>query len=203
MTATGDFLLLSSVIPEHHSGLPAPLLHSVAVPRHRATKSLYCYDIMAAHCIVRAGHQAGLVSHGCTIQLLKTITCLQAGYLEQGTTGSSLGDTAGLRSVHRCRSVVQFAYGEDGLDVTKKSFMKEFGFLARNAERFAQQVDLAGAKRSSDINGLSPLEAAAQKRNRCPRAPASSPQLRMILCVIALGPLDCPIPADLSMSATA
>lgn len=62
---------------------------------------------------------------------------------------------------------MQFAYGEDGLDVTKKSFMKEFGFLARNAERFAQQVDLAGAKRSSDISGLSSLEVAAQKLNRC------------------------------------
>ena len=69
---------------------------------------------------------------------------------------------------------MQFAYGEDGLDVTKKSFMKEFGFLARNAERFAQQVDLAGAKRSSDISGLSPLEAAAQKRNRCLLIPSQA-----------------------------
>ena len=104
---------------------------------------------------------------------------------------------------------MQFAYGEDGLDVTKKSFMKEFGFLARNAERFAQQVDLAGAKRSSDINGLSPLEAAAQKRNRCPCAPAPLPQALISGCTCALYhwvpvvPLDCPISADLSMSATA
>lgn len=65
-----------------------------------------------------------------------------------------------------CRSVVQFAYGEDGLDVTKKSFMREFGFLARNAQRFAQQVDLAGAQLSSSISGLKPVEAAVQKRNR-------------------------------------
>ena len=65
-----------------------------------------------------------------------------------------------------CRSVVQFAYGEDGLDVTKKSFMREFGFLARNAQRFAQQVDLAGAQFSSSISGLKPVEAAVQKRNR-------------------------------------
>ena len=69
---------------------------------------------------------------------------------------------------------MQFAYGEDGLDVTKKSFMKEFGFLARNAERFAQQVDLAGAKRSSDITGLSPLEEAAQRRNRCHLLPSEA-----------------------------
>ena len=62
---------------------------------------------------------------------------------------------------------MQFAYGEDGLDVTKKSMMGEFGFLARNAQRFAQQMDLAGAQRSSELSGLSPLEAAAQKRNRC------------------------------------
>ena len=62
---------------------------------------------------------------------------------------------------------MQFAYGEDGLDVTKKSMMGKFGFLARNAQRFAQQMDLAGAQRSSELSGLSPLEAAAQKRNRC------------------------------------
>ena len=86
--------------------------------------------------------------------------------LEQLILGSS-DRICVVRRTLGCRSVVQFAYGEDGLDVTKKSFMKEFGFLARNAERFAQQVDLAGAKRSSDISGLSPLEAAAQKRNRC------------------------------------
>lgn len=61
---------------------------------------------------------------------------------------------------------MQFAYGEDGLDVTMKSFMREFGFLARNAQRFAQQVDLAGAQFSSSISGLKPVEAAAQKRNR-------------------------------------
>lgn len=50
--------------------------------------------------------------------------------------------------------------------MTKKSFMREFGFLARNAERFAQQVDLAGAQRSSSISGLEAVEAAAQKCNR-------------------------------------
>ena len=35
---------------------------------------------------------------------------------------------------------MQFAYGEDGLDVTQTAMMRQFGFLARNAPRFAQQV---------------------------------------------------------------
>jgi len=65
------------------------------------------------------------------------------------------------------RSVVQFAYGEDGIDVTQRSFLREFGFLARNAERFAQQVDPAGAERASRLAGLQPLEQEALRRNRC------------------------------------
>lgn len=65
------------------------------------------------------------------------------------------------------RSVVQFAYGEDGIDVTQRSFLREFGFLARNAERFAQQVDPAGAERASRLAGLNPLEQEALHRNRC------------------------------------
>lgn len=35
-------------------------------------------------------------------------------------------------------SVVQFAYGEDGLDVTNVSYMRQFKFLAANAARFEQ-----------------------------------------------------------------
>ena len=65
-----------------------------------------------------------------------------------------------------CRSIVQFAYGEDGVDVTARSFMREFGFLSRNAERFAQQVDPAGAERASAVSGLADIEQQALRRNR-------------------------------------
>ena len=44
-----------------------------------------------------------------------------------------------------CRSIVQFAYGEDGIDVMNVSYLREFGFLSRNAERFAQQLNLQQA----------------------------------------------------------
>ncbi len=42
-------------------------------------------------------------------------------------------------------SVVQLAYGEDGLDVMNVSYIRQFEFLARNAERLAQQVDKEAA----------------------------------------------------------
>ncbi|GAX74019.1 hypothetical protein CEUSTIGMA_g1469.t1 [Chlamydomonas eustigma] len=51
-------------------------------------------------------------------------------------------------------SVVQLLYGEDGLDVTTVSYMRQFGFLAKNAQRFAQQLDLEGAKKVSKVAGL-------------------------------------------------
>lgn len=35
-------------------------------------------------------------------------------------------------------SLVQLYYGEDGLDVLNTNYMRQFGFLARNADRFAQ-----------------------------------------------------------------
>ena len=61
---------------------------------------------------------------------------------------------------------MQFAYGEDGLDVTQRSMMREFGFLSRNADRFAQQVDLAGANAASQACGLTAIEQQAHQRNR-------------------------------------
>ena len=62
---------------------------------------------------------------------------------------------------------MQFAYGEDGIDVTARSFMREFGFLARNADRFTQQVDPAGAERASRLSSLVDMEQEALRRNRC------------------------------------
>ena len=61
---------------------------------------------------------------------------------------------------------MQFAYGEDGVDVTARSWLLQHGFLARNAPRFAQQVDAAGAARASAAAGLGALEARAARANR-------------------------------------
>ena len=49
-------------------------------------------------------------------------------------------------------SIVQFTYGEDGLDVTRVSYMaQQLGFLAANAQRFEQTVDLQAAVRSAKV----------------------------------------------------
>ncbi|GLI64445.1 hypothetical protein VaNZ11_007716 [Volvox africanus] len=56
-------------------------------------------------------------------------------------------------------SIVQFMYGEDGLDVMNISYMQEFTFLARNVERFAQLVDLDAALAASKVAGLEDREA--------------------------------------------
>jgi hypothetical protein len=40
---------------------------------------------------------------------------------------------------------VQFAYGEDGVDVTSSAYLKQVGFLAENAEGVARCLDLPAA----------------------------------------------------------
>lgn len=51
-------------------------------------------------------------------------------------------------------SIVQFLYGEDGLDVTAVSYMtSQLGFLAANAPRFAQGVDLGAAAGAAKVRG--------------------------------------------------
>ena len=62
-----------------------------------------------------------------------------------------------------CRSIVQFAYGEDGIDVMNVSYLREFGFLSRNAERFAQQLNLQQALQAT---GLSQWEEEARALTR-------------------------------------
>ncbi|KAG2439375.1 hypothetical protein HXX76_004732 [Chlamydomonas incerta] len=57
-------------------------------------------------------------------------------------------------------SIVQFAYGEDGLDVMNVSYMRQFGFLAHNADRFSQLVDRKDALAASTTAGLTEREAA-------------------------------------------
>lgn len=55
-------------------------------------------------------------------------------------------------------SVVQFYYGEDGLDVTNTSYMHQFGFLAANAESFAQRLDVGPALATSKTARLGQAE---------------------------------------------
>ena len=46
---------------------------------------------------------------------------------------------------------MQFAYGEDGVDVMNVSYLREFGFLSRNAERFSHQLNLKQALQASGM----------------------------------------------------
>lgn len=62
-----------------------------------------------------------------------------------------------------CRSIVQFQYGEDGIDVMNIAYLQEFGFLARNVDRFAQQLDLRHAIQASKQAGLDKLESSARR----------------------------------------
>lgn len=55
-------------------------------------------------------------------------------------------------------SIVQFAYGEDGLDVLQVGYLKQYAFLARNAERFAQQLGLDAAKAAGLASGATGAE---------------------------------------------
>ncbi|KAL6757628.1 hypothetical protein V8C86DRAFT_3135173 [Haematococcus lacustris] len=56
-------------------------------------------------------------------------------------------------------SIVQFYYGEDGLDVTQVSYMAQLGFLAANAPRFAQVVGVQAAASCAQACGLTGQEA--------------------------------------------
>ncbi|KAK9816421.1 hypothetical protein WJX72_000053 [[Myrmecia] bisecta] len=60
-------------------------------------------------------------------------------------------------------SIVQFQYGEDGIDVMNIGYLKQFGFLAQNAERFAQQLDLDAAVQASQTAGLEAAEGKARE----------------------------------------
>jgi DNA-directed RNA polymerase I subunit RPA1 len=55
-------------------------------------------------------------------------------------------------------SIVQFFYGEDGLDITQVSYMGQLGFLARNAARFSQAVDRPAAKSAGEAAKMADME---------------------------------------------
>lgn len=62
---------------------------------------------------------------------------------------------------------MQFAYGEDGVDVLATPFLTQFPFLARNAARFAQRLDLPAALAASKVARLEAIESRAAELNRC------------------------------------
>lgn len=64
------------------------------------------------------------------------------------------------------RSIIQFQYGEDGIDVSYASFFKRFPFLAANAPRIAQMLDLEQALKVSSTANLTEMETKARKLNR-------------------------------------
>ena len=61
---------------------------------------------------------------------------------------------------------MQFQYGEDGIDVLNASFLKEFGFLHRNAERLQQQQLPGAAEAASKAADLNSIEKDAAKASR-------------------------------------
>jgi DNA-directed RNA polymerase I subunit RPA1 len=61
-------------------------------------------------------------------------------------------------------SVVQLFYGDDGLDVTKVSYMKQTAFLAANAASAAQQLGLSSSSSSSEA-GLPPASSSSKKKS--------------------------------------
>lgn len=61
---------------------------------------------------------------------------------------------------------MQFHYGEDGIDVLNGSFLNQFGFLSRNAERLQQQQLPGAAEAASKAAALSSIEKDAAKASR-------------------------------------
>jgi hypothetical protein len=61
--------------------------------------------------------------------------------------------------------VVQFHYGEDGLDVTQSAYMKQFGFMATNVKGVEAKYDPAGSLAQAPPQpGDAAARAAADKR---------------------------------------
>ena len=63
-------------------------------------------------------------------------------------------------------AVIQFLYGDDGLDITQSTFVRQFGFLARNARGVSRALDLPAAQASGRAANLGPLEKQAADMQR-------------------------------------
>ena len=57
------------------------------------------------------------------------------------------------------------------MDVLATPFLTQFPFLARNAARFAQRLDLPAALAASKYSGMVTMEADAADLKRCARGP--------------------------------
>lgn len=63
-------------------------------------------------------------------------------------------------------SMLQFLYGEDGVDVLQTGFLTKFGFQASNADRFAQQLRLREAQAAAGAEAVEQQEAALRRAAR-------------------------------------
>lgn len=94
--------------------------------------------------------------------LVKSLECLSVKY--DGTVRDSRGGVkpkagepelagklAGKLAHHHHGSIVQFRYGEDGVDPMKESYLYKFGFLVQNSMPLAQKL-----KQSLDLSGNGP-----------------------------------------------
>ena len=88
----------------------------------------------------------------------------------RGATGSLLNASPppppSAAAAARTRpAVVQFHYGEDGLDVTQSAYMKQFGFMATNVKGVEAKYDPAGSLAQAPPQpGDAAARAAADKR---------------------------------------
>ena len=65
-----------------------------------------------------------------------------------------------------CRSVVQFQYGEDGIDVLNSSFLNEWNFLSNNISRLRQQEIPGSQTEVAATSSLASEEKQIAKENR-------------------------------------
>lgn len=100
---------------------------------------------------------------GSLVFLRHLARCVDPKYQMPGTDG-------------HCSSCVQFHYGEDGIDVMSTGYLHKFGFLASNAARFAQQLDLQAATAASEPLGTAAAERRAHSSVKC-----AHPRKRLLL----------------------
>ena len=95
-----------------------------------------------------------------------TLSALSTLGLSGRVKFSTRHSAAAAHTMLLCRSVVQFQYGEDGIDVMQVGFLRKFGFLSQNVARFAQQLDVGRVQQASAAARTAELEAAARQQTR-------------------------------------
>ena len=71
-----------------------------------------------------------------------------------------------IRSCAVSSAIIQFQYGDDGMDITRASFVRQFKFLAHNMPCFSRALDLPGAEAAANAAGITPFEAEAARLKR-------------------------------------